>query len=194
MKNLAVMLLLLAICSCATLREQLDNSPDPVALDDHPTGSVQPDQTLGELLKHRLFLCQQDKNLRTDQLKQIRAKSVKTRKNSKAQNFTLNDKLDGLMLATCDLNNSLGIFNEMMVHVTNTGNWPADYDAFFDLLRSQQRNITQLQGHIIETNKELEITKSKLDVLQGDYKKTIKGISEIEESLDSRKQKNPATP
>ena len=144
------------------------------------------------MVKHRLHLCQQDKNLRADQLKKIRAKTQKTRKFTRSSSVPLNDKLDGLLLTTCDLASTPMLFTEMMQVVVSEGNWPDDYEAFFELLKSQHRSFMQMQNYAQDLDKELSGTKAKLDTLQSDYHKTIKSIGDIEENLDSRKPK-PAT-
>ena len=196
MKIIVMLLLVVSLGGCSVVRERLDTSPGPASeITEAPaansrTSNVSPPMSLGELLKHRARLCQQDKVIRNDQLKQIRAKSFKTRR-SPNNAPSVNEKLDGLLITTCEFASTPTVFNEMMTNISNEGKWPADYEAFFDLLRAPQRSLTLLQNHALEMNRELEVTKAKLDTLQGDYKKTIKGVGEIEENIDSRTQKSP---
>lgn len=192
MRNLAIALLALNLASCAAVRERLNPPVAPQPPPKAATVALKPVQNLSDLVKHRLYLCQQERNVRADQLKQIRAKMLKTRRSARGNSLPLNDKLAGLMLTTCDLASTPTLFTEMMQVVTNEGNWPDDYEAFFELLKSQHRSFIQVQNYAQDLDKELSVTKVKLDTLQDDYQKTIKSIGDIEENLDSRKTK-PAT-
>ena len=192
MRNLAITLLALTIASCAAVRERLNPPIAPLPPPRVATAALKPVRSVSEMVKHRLHLCQQDKNLRADQLKKIRAKTQKTRKFTRSSSVPLNDKLDGLLLTTCDLASTPMLFTEMMQVVVSEGNWPDDYEAFFELLKSQHRSFMQMQNYAQDLDKELSGTKAKLDTLQSDYHKTIKSIGDIEENLDSRKPK-PAT-
>jgi DNA repair ATPase RecN len=165
----------------------------PVAAKPNATPVVLPTLGIGELLEYRVTLCKQDKTQRQEQLKLLRQKASRGRDD---KTFTQEEKLNGLLLSSCEPANTPGALGEMLSQVYNLGDWPDDYTAFFDLLRSQQRSLNTLSAYsqdLVRENNELrqalEANKKDLNNLKGSYKETIKSIGEIEENLDSRKQK-----
>ena len=90
---------------------------------------------------------------------------------------------------------------EVLNHLVSLGQWPSEYDNLFDLLRSQQRAISQYNARAQDSSREnqelrqaLQSQKEELTKLQSTYKEAIKGIGDIEETLDSRKQKRLSPP
>ncbi|MEY4591102.1 MAG: hypothetical protein RL497_3178 [Pseudomonadota bacterium] len=175
---------------------------------------LHPQRSLHELLAQRLALCGQEKTLRAEQIRGLRSQIFIFRKDAvgyaqkegvgysqKEAVAALEEKLDGLMLASCEPANTPGLMGEVLNHLVNLGEWPAEYAALFDLLRSEQRAINQLSARAQESAREnaelrqtLQTQKDEFSKLQGSYKETIKGIGEIEETLDSRKQKPQSPP
>lgn len=159
---------------------------------------LHPERTLNELLAHRLTLCSLDKSQRADQIKALRGKLQHLRKDDTA---SMEDELDGLLLTSCEPASTPGLQGEVLNHLLNLGQWPADYDNLFDLLRSQQRAISQYNARAQDSSREtqelrqaLQSQKEEFNKLQSTYKEAIKGIGDIEETLDSRKQKRLPAP
>lgn len=159
---------------------------------------VHPQRSLQELLAQRLEICGAEKAQRSEQVRLLRSQMQHSRKDD---NLTLEGELNGLMLLSCEPANSPGLQGELLNHLLTQGQWPSDYVALFDLLRSQQRAISQISSRIQDSAREnaemrqtLQTQKDELTKLQGTYKAAIKGIGEIEETLDSRAPKTPPTP
>lgn len=162
------------------------------------TSSVHPQRNLQELLAQRLELCGMEKALRAEQIRQLRSQLQRPHTDDEP---TVEHELTGLMLLSCEPANSPGLQGEVLNHLISQGQWPSDYTALFDLLRSEQRAISQYNSRIQDSAREnaemrqtLQTQKDELTKLQGTYKAAIKGIGEIEETLDSRTPKPPPTP
>lgn len=163
-----------------------------------PSNSVHPQRSLPELLTQRLELCGAAKNQRAEHIRQLRSQ---LQRHHQDDGLTLESELTGLMLLSCEPANTPGLQGELLNHLLAMGQWPSDYAALFDLLRSEQRAISQISSRIQDSAREnaemrqtLQTQKDELTKLQGTYKAAIKGISEIEETLDSRTPKPPPTP
>ncbi len=176
------------VCSCLGCGSLL--YPKPETQSAHPR--LLPQRGLSELLAHRLTLCSLDKLQRAEQIKALRTQLQHQRKDSSAD---LEEELNGLMLTSCEPASTPGLMGDVLNHLVNLGQWPSDYDNLFDLLRSQQRAISQYNARAqdsyretIELRQALQSQKEELNKLQHSYKEAIKGIGEIEETLDSRKQ------
>ncbi|HEY6528249.1 MAG TPA: hypothetical protein VIZ65_06110 [Cellvibrionaceae bacterium] len=161
--------------------------------------ALRPQRTLHELLAHRVVLCSQEKSQRAEQMRLLRNQlQLHTRKDAASD---IDEGLDGLMLTSCEPASSPGLMGEVLNQLVNLGEWPAEYDHLFDLLRSEQRAISQYNARNLDSAREntelrqaLQAQKEELNKLQSSYKEAIKGIGEIEETLDSRKQKRLPIP
>lgn len=159
---------------------------------------LQPQRTLNELLAHRLTLCSLDKTQRAEQIKTLRSQLQHLRKDDSSN---LEEELNGLLLTSCEPASTPGLMGEVLNHLVNLGQWPVEYDNLFDLLRSQQRAISQYNARALDSSREnqelrqaLQNQKEEYNKLQSSYKEAIKGIGDIEETLDSRKQKRLPPP
>lgn len=100
-------------------------------------------------------------------------------------------QLNALMLASCDPGRTPGVLSEMLAAVTSGEHWPAEYMAFFDVLVASHRAYALLDERHHELKKKYQDLQTEHETLQGDYralqiehKNTIKGISDIERSID----------
>lgn len=186
-------MVLLANClaGCATLPYPETNTPNTQT-------KLHPQRSLNELLAHRLTLCSLDKTQRAEQIKTLRSTLLHLRKDDSSN---LEDELDGLLLTSCEPASTPGLQVEVLNHLVSLGQWPSEYDNLFDLLRSQQRAISQYNARAQDSSREnqelrqaLQSQKEELTKLQSTYKEAIKGIGDIEETLDSRKQKRLSPP
>lgn len=186
-------IVLLANCleGCTTL-------PYPETNASNAQIKLHPQRSLNELLAHRLTLCSLDKTQRAEQVKALRNTLSHLRKDDSS---SLEDELDGLLVTSCEPASTPGLMGEVLNHLVSLGQWPSEYDNLFDLLRSQQRAISQYNARALDSNREnqelrqaLQSQKEEYSKLQSTYKEAIKGIGEIEETLDSRKQKRLPPP
>lgn len=186
-----LVLLACSVTGCGNLPYQ-----EPNASSAHPR--LQPQRSLEELLAYRMNACNQDKLQRAEQIRSLRAQVQHLRKDD---NSGLEEELNGLMITSCEPASTPGLMGELLNHLVNLGQWPVEYDNLFDLLRSQQRAITQYNARALDSSREnqdlrqaLQNQKEEFNKLQSTYKEAIKGIGDIEETLDSRKQKRLPPP
>lgn len=160
--------------------------------------TLRPQRSVEELLTERLERCGQEKALRAEKIRLLRTQLQQARKDN---GLAIEPALDGLILLSCEPGATPGLMGDLINHLISMGPWPAQYDALFDLLRSEQRAIAQYNARLVESTREnaemrqsLQTQKDELTKLQTSYKAAIKGIGEIEETLDSRTQKPTSPP
>jgi hypothetical protein len=164
--------------------------------------TLHPQRTLGELLAHRVTLCSQEKSQRAEQMRLLRNQLQQhPRKDTAADITDIDEGLNSLMLTSCEPAITPGLMGEVLNQLVSLGEWPAEYDHLFDLLRSEQRAINQYNARNLDSTREnaelrqaLQAQKEEFNKLQSSYKDAIKGIGEIEETLDTRKQKRLPIP
>lgn len=149
---------------------------------------------LPELMLKRLQLCLIPEDERLKLLDDYRAVFVEGRVQPDSLPSFLPEsthQLNALMLASCDPGRTPGVLSEMLAAVTSEEHWSAEYMAFFDVLVASHRAYALVDGRRHELKKKYEDLQTEHKTLQSDYRalqieheNTIKGISDIERSID----------
>lgn len=85
---------------------------------------------------------------------------------------TMEEKLDLLMITTCRPASTPGLLSEVLHSLAKNGPWPEEYLALFDLLNSGQKAYASVEKLYLD--------------LKTEHEKTIQGLSEIENDIESQ--------
>ncbi len=150
--------------------------------------------SLSELMLQRLQLClrpAEDRSRLLDDYRALYVDDIATTEHLDDDSVRRTNELNALMLASCDPARTPGVLSEMLATVTSEEEWSADYMAFFDLLVASHRAYVLVDESRVDLNKKFEHLQLMHEQLQQDYQalqveheNTIKGISDIERSID----------
>lgn len=134
---------------------------------------LQPQRTVHDLLNLRLRLCSEPQEAREAMLHE---QSTFGRTSARPVN---EERLDSLLLASCEPARTPGVLNELLAQLTAEGTWPEEYAALFDLLIANQKAYATVE----RLYHELEAS---FVTLQEEHERTILGLGEIETQIEEQ--------
>ena len=135
---------------------------------DEPHEALHP--PLSDWLLQRRGVCSQKQKAIDAQLKRHQQNIRSAARSAEAR--AAHSQLQALMLVSCDPARTPGLFNDMLRQLTQSKQWPDDYQALFALMLSQQQAYSTLEQRFEE--------------LEARHQKTIEGIGNIERVLESQ--------
>lgn len=135
----------------------------------YPPGVLSPKRTIGELLVDRLEMCASSELIKSDLTLDA---SHSDNAAGLDVEFVDEAQLNILLLASCQPAKTPEVLNQLLANLTNSGTWPEEYAAFFDMLITGQRAYASVERVYEE--------------LKAEHEKTIQGLSEIETQIESQ--------
>lgn len=127
---------------------------------------------VADWLVQRKDICQQDHEAIDAQLARYRESFSGAPESEEAPMVVAYSQLKALMLASCRPARTPGLLKNFLDSIRARNHWPPEYAALFDLLHSEYQAYALLE----ENYRELEAR----------HQKTIDGIGNIEQSLESQ--------
>lgn len=176
MKNwLIIMMVVLGCSGCSTNFLPLTRSASTPIFEVSDGELLQPHRSVGELLNLRLQLCNRPADERASFL-ESQPEPVAERENPVDE-----QKLNALLLASCEPARTPGVLNQLLAELTAEGTWPEEYAALFDLLISGQKAYASVEKIYLELEAEHA-------ALQEEHERTILGLGEIESQIEQQSQ------
>lgn len=128
---------------------------------------------VGDWLVQRQSACRQENEAIDAQLSRYRESFSEAPSGDEDAPIVLAySQLKALMLATCNPARTPGLLKNFLDAITEYDQWPPEYSALFDLLQSEYQAYALLE--------------EKYEALEARHQKTIDGIGNIEQSLESQ--------
>ena len=181
--NKWLLILILGCSGCSALfntTKPVETPPIYEATDVSDGNLLEPQRTVAELLKLRLQICGETPEVRTHSEPYTYVGEVEP-----VQNPVDEQKLNALLLASCEPAKTPGVLNQLLAELTATGTWPEEYAAFFDLLIAGQKAYASVEKVYLDLE-------ANFAALQEEHERTILGLGEIETQIEEQSQKTAA--
>lgn len=167
-------------CSgCSTTMLPLKQSAEPVIYEVSDGKLLQPQRSVPELLNLRLRLCNVPPEARPAFMESQIASA------DRSDNSVDEQKLDALLLASCEPARTPGVLNQLLAQLTAEGTWPEEYAALFDLLIAAQKAYATVEKVYLDLEAEHA-------ALQEEHERTILGLGEIETQIEEQSHQRTA--
>lgn len=172
-----ILVLLLSCSACSMNLLPLKQSASIPIYEVNEGEILQPQRSVGELLNLRLRICNVPTASRGAELEgQELSDSIR-------EHPVDEQKLNELLLASCEPARTPGVLNQLLAQLTAAGTWPEEYAAFFDLLISAQKAYASVEKVYLELEAEHH-------ALQEEHERTILGLGEIESQIEAQSQQS----
>lgn len=180
MKNWLIVMIALGASGCSGSLLPLTRTSSTPIFEVGDGEMLQPYRSISDLLTLRLQLCNRPAQMRKEFL------ATQPEPLAERENPVDEQKLNALLLASCEPARTPGVLNQLLAELTAEGTWPEDYAAFFDLLIAAQKSYASVEKLYLQLQADHA-------ALQDEHERTILGLGEIESQLEQQSQQ-PAVP
>lgn len=169
-----LLITILSCSGCAAIMLPLKQSVQTTPVYEVNDGQLlQPQRSVRELLNLRLRVCNEP--LETREAPAYVVPSGVTESDHSVDE----QKLNALLLASCEPARTPGVLNQLLAELTAEGTWPEEYAALFDLLIAGQKAYATVE----RIYQELEAEHA---ALREEHEQTILGLGEIETQIEEQ--------